>query len=42
MRKRFKLSNGKSRRMFSKHAVHPHPMNNLTGPGGPMRGGIRL
>lgn len=42
MAKRHKLSNRRSRRMFTKHAVHPHPMNGLTGPGGPMRGGIRL
>lgn len=40
--RRHKLSRGKSRRMFTKHASHPHPMNGLTGAGGPMRGGIRL
>lgn len=40
--KRKRLSGGKSRRMFTKHAMHPHPMNALTGAGGPMRGGIRL
>lgn len=42
MARRHKLSGGKSRRMFTKHASHPHPMNGLTGAGGPMRGGIRL
>lgn len=42
MARRHKMSLHKSRKMFSKHAVHPHPMNNLTGAGGPMRGGIRL
>lgn len=42
MARRHKLSLGRSRKMFSKHAVHPHPMNALSGPGGPMRGGIRL
>jgi len=40
--KRHRLSGGKSRRMFTKHASYPHPMNALTGAGGPMRGGIRL
>jgi len=40
--KRKKLSYGKSKRMFTKHASHPHPMNALSGAGGPMRGGIRL
>lgn len=40
--KRRPISGGKSRRMFTKHASHPHPMNSLTGAGGPMRGGIRL
>lgn len=40
--KRRPLSSGKSRRMFTKHASHPHPKNALTGFGGPMRGGIRL
>lgn len=37
--KRRPLSGGKSRRMFTKHASHPHPKNTLAGP---MRGGIRL
>lgn len=39
MARRHKLSGGKSRRMFTKHASHPHPMNMM---GAPMRGGIRL
>lgn len=42
MSRRHKLSLRKSRKMFSRHASRPHPMNNLTGAGGPMRGGIRL
>ena len=37
--RRHKLSLGKSRRMFSRHASHPHPKNFA---GMPMRGGIRL
>lgn len=42
--KRHKLSKGVSQRMFTKHARRVHPFNGnvLTGPGGPMRGGIRL
>lgn len=42
--KRHKLSRGRSSRMFTKHALSVHPRNGvrLTGPGGPMRGGIRL
>jgi len=39
--RRHKLSMRKSKRMFSRNTL-PHPMNGLTGPGGPMRGGIRL
>lgn len=42
MSKRHRIPLNKSRRHFTKHAVHPHPMNGLTGSGGPMRGGIRL
>lgn len=43
MAKRYKLSLGHSRGMFSRHAMRVHPLNGaLTGPGGPMRGGIRL
>ena len=42
MAKRRGMSLRKSKRLFTKHAVHPHPMNALTGAGGPMRGGIRL
>lgn len=40
--RRHKLPLRKSKRMFSKHSSHPHPMNMLSGAGGPMRGGIRL
>lgn len=40
--KRHKLSMRRSKRMFTKHAQHAHPFNGLSGPGGPMRGGIRL
>lgn len=40
--KRHKLSLHRSKKMFTRHASHPHPMNGLTGAGGPMRGGIRL
>lgn len=39
MARRHKLSRGKSRRMFTKHASRPHPLNLM---GSPMRGGIRL
>lgn len=44
MSKRFKMSRGKSRRSFKNGAnrIHPFNANVLTGPGGPMRGGIRL
>lgn len=38
MARRKKLSLGKSRRMFTRHASHPHPFNMAA----PMRGGIRL
>lgn len=41
--KRHKLSKGKSRRMFTKHASHVHKRNLPPGPGrSVMRGGIRL
>jgi len=44
MSKRHELSNSYSQSMFTKHAmrVHPYNSNVITGPGGPMRGGIRL
>lgn len=44
MRKRHGLRLGVSQRMFTRNAlrVHPYNSNTLTGPGGPMRGGIRL
>lgn len=44
MAKRFKMSRGKSQKMFRKGAQSVHPFNAgvRTGPGGPMRGGIRL
>lgn len=44
MSKRFELDRGPSSRMFTKHALRVHPFNGnvMTGPGGPMRGGIRL
>lgn len=44
MRKRRKLPIGKSMRLFTRTArsVHPFNGNVMTGPGGPMRGGIRL
>lgn len=44
MRKRHGLSRGRSKRMFTKSAQSVHPFNSgvMTGPGGPMRGGIRL
>lgn len=38
MRRR-KLGLHKSRKMFSRHASHPHPLNTVASP---MRGGIRL
>lgn len=41
--KRHKMSLSKSRKHFTRNAVSPHPLNMMmTGPGGPMRGGIRL
>lgn len=39
MAKRFKLKKSRSRRMFTKHAVHAN-RRNFAAP--PMRGGIRL
>lgn len=44
MSKRHKLSNGYSQSMFTRHAMRVHPFNStvMSGPGGPMRGGIRL
>lgn len=42
--RRHKMRLGHSKRNFTKHArrVHPLNANRMTGPGGPMRGGIRL
>ena len=37
--RRSRLSYRKSRKMFTRHARHPHPKNMVAGP---MRGGIRL
>lgn len=44
MSKRHKLSRSHSQSMFTRGAMRVHPFNGnvLTGPGGPMRGGIRL
>lgn len=44
MAKRHSLSRGVSQHMFTRNAMRVHPFNSnvLTGPGGPMRGGIRL
>lgn len=44
MSKRFELDRGPSQAMFTRNAMRVHPFNSnvLTGPGGPMRGGIRL
>ena len=44
MAKRHELSNSYSQSMFTRNAMRVHPFNSnvLTGPGGPMRGGIRL
>lgn len=44
MGRRHKLSMGNSKRMFTRNAQRVHPRNGgvMTGPGGPMRGGIRL
>lgn len=41
---RRKLDMGVSQSMFTRNAMRVHPFNAnvLTGPGGPMRGGIRL
>lgn len=41
MSKRFKMSHGSSRKVFSQGARRVHPKNNLQ-TGNPMRGGIRL
>lgn len=38
--RRHKIPTGKSKRMFTKHAMHPHPKNFSIG--SVMRGGIRL
>lgn len=42
--KRHKMSRGRSKSSFSRGASRVHPFNAgvMTGPGGPMRGGIRL
>lgn len=44
MSKRHELSQSYSQSMFTRNAMRVHPFNSnvLTGPGGPMRGGIRL
>lgn len=44
MSKRHKMRLGKSKGMFTRNALKVHPFNSgvMTGPGGPMRGGIRL
>lgn len=45
MSRRHQLSNGYSQSMFTRNAMRVHPFNTggiLSGPGGPMRGGIRL
>lgn len=44
MSKRHKVGLRSSRRMFRRGAqsVHPFNSNVMTGPGGPMRGGIRF
>lgn len=44
MAKRHKLGLSHSKKMFTRGAMRVHPRNApmLTGPGGPMRGGIRL
>lgn len=44
MAKRHKIGLHHSKKMFSRNAMRVHPFNSglLTGPGGPMRGGIRL
>lgn len=42
--KRHKMGQRSSQKSFTKHAMRVHPFNagGVTGPGGPMRGGIRL
>lgn len=42
--RRRKLGVNVSQRMFTRGAMKVHPFNSnvMTGPGGPMRGGIRL
>lgn len=40
MRKRFKVSKGRSKRMFTKYAVRTHKRNRVRS--NAMRGGIRL
>lgn len=44
MSRRHELSNSYSQSLFTRNAMRVHPFNGpiLTGPGGPMRGGIRL
>lgn len=44
MSKRYELPTSVSQSMFTRNAMRVHPFNSnvLTGPGGPMRGGIRL
>lgn len=44
MSKRYELDTAVSQKMFTRNALRVHPFNGnvLTGPGGPMRGGIRL
>lgn len=44
MHRRHGLDRRVSQRMFTKGAMRVHPFNSsvMTGPGGPMRGGIRL
>lgn len=39
MSKRFKLKRGSSKRMFTRHAMGHHPVNDYAMP---MRGGFRL
>lgn len=44
MSKRHEIPLAQSQSMFTRNAMRVHPFNGnvLTGPGGPMRGGIRL
>lgn len=44
MSKRHRMSLSSSQHMFTRNAMRVHPFNSnvMTGPGGPMRGGIRL